>query len=243
MPFKIKISHYNVGMSGFDIKKTCPLPGVIYLKFKNQYETCATFMRLQEFYESPFKRIRGKHFSLETFMDLYAKQQGNFTYTGDWGGFNVPGHVVNDFREKFDHDMLAKERRLFDHIWDVDGTPPRDKYYVIGTYDERCLDHELAHAVYYLNTEYRKVANKLVKALSPEVQYTVTHWLLDKGYSKSLIADETNAYLATTCKDELKRWFGKDVVKEYKTFKPLRDAFELYTNRKLPTATWILPLN
>lgn len=63
----------------FKIKKTMPLPGVIRLEFKNQYECCSSFMRLQEFYESPFKEIRGRFFKLDQFMDVYAKKQGNFT--------------------------------------------------------------------------------------------------------------------------------------------------------------------
>lgn len=224
----------------FKIKKTSPAPGVIYLKFQNQYEVCSTFMRLQEFYESPFKPIRGKVFSLELLMDLYAKQQGNFTYTSDWGGFNVPGHVVNDFYDKFYDGLLAKEQRLYDMIYETDGmgnqVPPEDleRYYVIGLYEEGSLDHELAHALYYLNDDYRRVVNALVKALPKTTGETIKKWLLDKGYSKPLVVDETNAYLATDCKDELLKRFGKRVGNRYEKFAPFREAYEKYSGRQLP---------
>lgn len=210
------------------IKKSQPVPGVVYLKFNNQYDTCSTFMRLQEFYESPFKKVRGQFFTLEQFMDLYAKQQGNFTYTTDWGGFNVPGHVVDAFFSKFGHDLLEKEKLLQEQIYEVDGmgnlVPPENKYYVIGMCDEYCLEHELCHAVYYLNDEYRQLANKMVKALPKFVSETIKTWLLKKGYSKPLVVDETNAYLSTSEQYELTRNFGR-VGSRFEKFAPFREAF------------------
>jgi hypothetical protein len=232
--------HYCEKTCRFKIKKTQPAPGVIYLKFANQYECCSTFMRMQEFYESPFKEIRGKHFSLELFMDLYAKQQGNFTYTSDWGGFNVPGHVVDDFYLKFQNGLLAKEARLFDLIYDGMGNLRKDKYYVIGMYDEGSLDHELAHAVYYLNADYRLVVNSMVKSLPTYVSEPIRAWLLKKGYSKALVVDETNAYLTTSGKDELTKRFGKRVGNRFEKFAPFRDAYMLHSGRKLPTASWLV---
>ncbi len=211
------------------IKVTEPLPGVTLLKFKTQYETCATFMRLQEFYESPFKEVRGKFFDLETFMDLYAKKQGNFTYTCDWGGFNVPGHVIREFYQLFAKNLLMKEETLFDLIWPVNHkgcwTPPRDPYYVIATYDDECLDHELAHAMYYLDPEYKATADALVKGLDPDVRKAVTKWLLDKGYSKPQVPDEINAYLSTDDKKTLSYHFGKEIGKTHKSLEPFRQAY------------------
>lgn len=211
------------------IKVTEPLPGVMLLKFKTQYETCATFMRLQEFYESPFKEIRGKFFTLETFMDLYAKKQGNFTYTCDWGGFNVPGHVIGEFYQLFGSDLLMKEEILFDRIWPDDGTgnptPPRGPYYVIAMYDDECLDHELAHAMYYLDPEYKATADALVNGLDPDVRKAVTKWLLDTGYSKPQVPDEINAYLSTDDKKSLSHHFGKEIGKLHKSLEPFRRAF------------------
>jgi hypothetical protein len=211
----------------FKIKKSNPVPGVIHLLFKNQYETCSTFMRLQEFYESPFKQIRGKLFSLEQLMDLYAKQQGNFTYTCDWGGFNVPGHVVDEFFRLYDGQLLEKEKDLRELVKDKAGKiAVGSKYYVIGMYGEECLDHELAHALYYLNDDYRRQVNGLVKALPESVKSAIAKWLLDKGYSKPLIVDETNAYLTTDDQEELTKRFGKAVGKRYAKYEPFRRAFD-----------------
>ena len=43
------------------------LPNVYVLNFDTQYELCMSFVRMQEFYESP--KFRGKTFELEEFID------------------------------------------------------------------------------------------------------------------------------------------------------------------------------
>jgi hypothetical protein len=54
-------------------------------------------MRAQEYYESPFKQIKGKEFTIIKFMELYSKRFGEnaFTYTTDWAGFNIPSKVLS----------------------------------------------------------------------------------------------------------------------------------------------------
>src|SRR5206468_3707182 len=118
-------------------------------------------------YESPYKEIRGKHFTLEQFMDRYARARGNFTYTTDWSGFNVPGHIVDNFFVEFLGDLLEKEQTLFEclkpHGCDNQFVCGAVRYYVIALYDDDCLDHELAHAFYYLNDDYRKTVDGMVE--------------------------------------------------------------------------------
>jgi hypothetical protein len=182
--------------------------GLVSLRFANQYETCSTFMRLQEYYESQMKEIRGKFFTLEKFMDLYAKQNGNFTYTIDWGGFNVPGHVVRKFFQVFkDSDLLEKEKLLKQELSEC--LDSKSRFYVIGHYEKdneldflqpdtiyRSLAHEVAHGLFYLNSSYKQDALELVRALPEKMTGKITVGLTEMGYAKSVIDDETNAYLA-----------------------------------------------
>ena len=70
---------------------------IFQVEAESQYDLAMTFIRIQEFYESPFREIRGHDFILEKYMDRYAKEYGNFTYTTDWNGFNVPGDIVRKF--------------------------------------------------------------------------------------------------------------------------------------------------
>jgi hypothetical protein len=220
----------------FEIEKKEVRVGIFSLRFRNQYETCSTFLRLQEFYESPFKGIKGCVFSLEDYMDRYAKETGNFTYTTDWGGFNVPGHVIKNFFCSYKaagEPLLNKEVVLQELLNDqIKGT---DKFYVIGHYEKgdlpdwsedqhfySTLAHEVAHGLFYLNPTYRKKALWLVNDLSDKVSEKMSEKLLSTGgYCKSVLKDEFQAYLSTGKNDWLKEMFGLPLAKASKPFKAL----------------------
>jgi hypothetical protein len=72
---------------------------IFLVTIKDQYDLAMTFCRLQEYYESPFKQVRGKTFTMTEFQRMYAKKFGDgvFTYPVDWAGFNVSGEVVDEF--------------------------------------------------------------------------------------------------------------------------------------------------
>lgn len=185
------------------------IPNLLHLKFENQYEVTSTFLRLQEFYESPFDNIRNNYFTLEHYMDTYANEMGNFTYHIDWAGFNVPGNVVLEFYETFSHDMLLeKEKTLKQIIMQAqqDGKIQGDNFYIIGTYggdDIHVIRHEIAHGLFYLNTEYRKQVLEILNKIPESNMEAMTTWLSDKGYTNQVFLDEINAYLSTSPDEEL----------------------------------------
>jgi hypothetical protein len=115
-------------MSTIKIAKSRIAKCIYLLRFKTQYELAATFLRVQEHYESP--RFHGHIFSLEQYMDWYAKRYGNFTYYEDWSGFNVPSTALQPFYEgKFDP-LAEKEKQFLRLFKDL-----RERFYVIGIYD------------------------------------------------------------------------------------------------------------
>ncbi len=176
-------------------------PGIYHFQAKNQYELTSTFIRLQEFYESPYKQIRGKYFDLDDFFDIYAKKFGNMTYFTDWHGFNVPGHIVNEFIETFEYNFYKKEELFANLFCDGKLFCEENKYYVIGTWKNDDIDHELCHAWYYLDPEFKKHAYACVKVLKDKYrqQYDkVVNWLLKEGYCRKVINDEVMAYMATS---------------------------------------------
>lgn len=172
--------------------------GLYLYTFPNQFELCSTFFRLQEFYESPIKQIRGKYFTYEDAITYYAydqKENPEFTYFSDWAGFNVPGNVVDRFYFLFGQDMTNKEKQLLD---DIDYTQEK-KFYLIGIVegDEETIKHEIAHGLYYLNRKYKKEMNKLIKELPKRLKDRVKKELLKLGYCKQVVKDETQAYFST----------------------------------------------
>jgi len=176
------------------------LPGIYHIEIKDRYDLAMTFCRVQEFYESPFKQIRGKVFNLVEFMALYAKKTNcsYFSYPDDWGGFNIPGPIVNELysRALSDHnfydDIIAS---IHDSIVDEHRSI---RYYLIGSDgDKTTVAHEVCHGLFNLNEQYKKNTLKLIKTIPEKIQKKLAKALITIGYCKQVIPDEIQAYLST----------------------------------------------
>ena len=175
-------------MSTIRIAKSRIAEGIYVLRFKTQYELAATFLRVQEHYESP--RFHGRIFSLEQFMDWYAGRYGNFTYYQDWAGFNVPSTALQPFYAGRFDPLSAKEKallRLFEGL--------RERFYVIGIYEadkDDSLTHELAHALFFMDDGYRKAVRKAMRGYDTG---ELARKIADAGYARPVIPDEIQAYI------------------------------------------------
>jgi hypothetical protein len=76
--------------------------------------------------------------------------------------------------------------------------------YVIGLYNTKSLNHELQHAKYYLDANYRAEVQKEWSLLSPEHKDHITKFLTKLGYRNDVHLDEYQAYRAT----EPRNFFG-----------------------------------
>jgi len=222
-------------MFDFTIKKLGK--GLYLTTFKNQYELASTFMRLEEFYESPIEECRGKYFDLETYMDRYSKisEKKNFTYCVDWNGFNVPGDVVKKFLKLYNNKLLQKEKHFFDRLKkEIDWN---DDFYIIGVHsaDERkggsTKDHEIAHGMYYLLPEYKKVMDAISRTLPKKIKDSIFSEFKHMGYDSHVFKDELQAYLSTStmcyitemCKTDKLPW--DKIYKMQKQFESSKNIF------------------
>lgn len=167
------------------------------MDFNNDYDLAMYFLRYQEYYESSSSRFRGKSFTLLEFMEWYSKQNGRscFTYPQDWGGFNLPGSIINDVHKLGIKDINSYDKDMLRVYKQIIKTSP--KFYLIGTCGDVALTHEVAHGLFYTNSKYKKAMSSLVKALNPKVKKIVIKYLTDLGYAKKVHVDECQAYLAT----------------------------------------------
>lgn len=176
-------------------------PNVFHVTVKDSYDLCMLFCRAQEFYESPFKEIRGKHFALLKFMEIYSKRIGNgcFTYCSDWGGFNVPGKVIYDLFSQEIIDFNLYDKTLYEIHKAID----KKDYYLIGSQpkDESTIEHEAAHAFFYLHKKYKKVALKVVNDIPKKAFAKIEKHLKDIGYSNKTLKDEVHAYVLSDLND------------------------------------------
>ena len=90
------------------------------------------------------------------------------------------------------------------------------KFYVIGTVvgDDRTLDHEIAHALYHINPEYRKEMIQANSNISIEIRIHIWNKLKKLGYDNSVLGDELQAFLGTTSIKHLHWFFGKTITLE-----------------------------
>lgn len=190
------------------VYKIADSTAIIDVQYNTRYELCSAFMRMQEFYESDIDCIRGNYFTIEKYMDEYAKKFGGFSYTMDWSGFNIPSYAYFNFYSLFRNNLLEKEKALDCRIiaglhaagFDVYGN--NLTFYIIGSYKEcprqaSVIQHEIAHALYSLDNDYRfhADANCDVIPYRDDIIKVLKEW----GYADSVIKDEVQAYVTTNC--------------------------------------------
>ena len=227
------------------LKITEVAEGVLHVNANTQYEIASTFMRVQEFYESPYGEIREQYFSHERYMDICAYGEKRsaadeivFSYLEDWNGFNVPGHVFDEWAKLFEEYYLwDKEKQLIELIYEKQSTTA---FYVIGTNNEGHpgdYNHELSHAWYYLDPEYKESMKKLVDNLSDKVHERIKEQLLEDGYrdGDNIIEDEMIAYLTTDTMTELDELFKKVRI-PWTSILKIQKAFMKFKEEKIDEA-------
>lgn len=181
----------------FSLKK---LADRIYLlRFETRYDLAMTFMRYQEFYESPNSRFRGKPFTIASFTKWYTHEYGDgkFTYVEDWAGFNFPVAIIDAV-----WDTGIEDPSHYDHFMRsvaayVKDDSQNDGCYLIGSSVEGpcVVTHEVAHALYFTDPEYKKRAETLIQNFLPSVVFEpIADVLRDSCYTETVLLDEIQAY-------------------------------------------------
>jgi hypothetical protein len=174
------------------------IDSVFIFTFKTRADMGLTFLRFQEYYESP--KFKGKAFSLDEYAAWYQEENGAFTYHEDWDGMNVPSYVFKPF---FDGEF--KTNKLEQQFLNVikpfyDSKKP---FYVIGVNtenkDQDHLDldikHELSHALYYTNAKYKNEVDVILKNMDVDFYNKMKNCIIDEsGYHEDVIHDEIHAY-------------------------------------------------
>ena len=163
----------------------------IYLIESSSRQVLAgTFMRFQEYYESP--EFKGRVFSVDDFAHWYARKFGSFSYSRDWYGFNIPGTVLNPFKNGDFNPLMPHERNLIDFCGSIDGNS-----YIIGVtpsaeYFKETVQHEFAHGAIHVSPDYRKEVERCIKEYNIG---SINKGLRRMGYCDDVAIDEANAYV------------------------------------------------
>lgn len=213
-------------------------PRIYAVVVNDDYDRAMLFCRYQEFYESPYKKINGKYFTLQYFMKHYMKKRGHdvFRYHRDWSGFNLPSEIFDRAINVFcgDNDEYNNIMKIIYSNcvkYTTKNYNENDKFYVIGVDKLRTklTKHEIAHGFYYTDSDYRHNMNLLVDSFTAEQYGYLEKQLTDIGYSKKkqIIYDEIQAYLST---ESFYRFKRKDIIEKAKKFEKI---YKKYYNKKI----------
>jgi len=184
---------------------------VILVEADSQYALCSMFLRPQEFYESPYANIRGRYFTLEEYMDTCVRTTGAFTYYSDWCGFNIPSKSFVAFVNLFQYSLSAKENLLVNSIRNLIPNL-EDDFYIIGVckgkWNKEALNHELAHAFWYLDANYQSEMKDLLRNIDKCLYEDADAALVSVGYDFGVVQDEMQAYLATASRQKILNVLG-----------------------------------
>lgn len=181
-------------------------PGVFAVIVKDHYHRAMLFCRVQEYYESPNPQFRGKNFSIWDYIEWYSREHRDvFTYTYDWGGFNIPLKTAWDCYEKlrehespYDEVMESIIRTIELKMFYKKNTRNWNAY-IIGadSTESDTFDHEICHGLYTTNKEYKQLVDEITLGIPLEDYTKFRDNLLAMGYTDKVIDDEIQAYLST----------------------------------------------
>lgn len=178
----------------------------VLIKAHSQKELADTFIRFQEHYESP--QFRNKIFTLGQLKNWYSIKYGADTYSKDWSGFNFPSKILEPFRQGLFDPLTKEEKRLLKLL-----KYRNDDFYIIGANSDSTLRHELAHALYHHNINYRKKINQLLDSNKSNIKKVISI-LLKMGYHKDVIYDEIQAYATDDNVMFIEENLSTEIIKE-----------------------------
>jgi hypothetical protein len=183
-------------------------PFIYCVEVDDDYDRAMLFCRYQEFYESPYKKFRGKSFTWMEYMRHYknAWKKRVFTYPDDWSGYNIPSNVMDKANDKFykdtEYDVVMNDIYFYCSIDSQNkNNNTRRDWYLIGasSKDKGTTNHEIAHGLYYTNKEYKKNVTNLIKNIKPIHYEKLKKKLVKMGYvdDRKIIDDEIQAFMST----------------------------------------------
>jgi hypothetical protein len=212
-------------------------PNIFLLEMEQNDDLAMAFLRCQTFYE--WDEFKGKEFTIDEFKRWFCKNfpsaNGKFTYPKEFYGFNVPSsaimncYTVNDERNKYDNFFLDRVMEIMKRSTD---------FYLIGirSGDHDTLDHELAHAFFWSDEDYRNDMTALVNKL-PDKEKMLNILSTERGYGEDVLIDEAQAFMATGLIQNISAWEKhrepfikrfKEKMGDFKIPKPISEKKELF---------------
>jgi hypothetical protein len=211
-------------------------PRVFAVVVPDRYHRAMLFMRVQEYYESPNPKFRGKKsFNIWEYIEWYSrKNNDSFSYAAHWTGFNFPLGVALKCYDTLEDMYTPYDEIMTKIVWDIyEMNKDSAKAYIIGVADltSTTFQHELCHAYYHINKKYKKEVDAITESIEPKIYERMCKNLTDMGYTEQVFYDEVQAY---TCMDSDYFEFNNKIpgAKLNKLTKKYKLIYEKYINQK-----------
>lgn len=183
------------------------LKNIVILEFDDRKDLTETFMRIQEYYEG--RAMKGRldltHAEVRSF---YERNGGDYV---DYStGFNVPGGAIREFLwpdipegviPLHPIQAIRRDASIYETLLAREFKP--NSYYIgVLKGQQLVLEHELSHALYYTDAEYRRCCREAVTNEAPlgAVLDPIYNAFEAYGYHSSVVEDE---FIAYTLEDDL----------------------------------------
>lgn len=193
------------------------------------------FLKPQEFYESGNPKFCGQAFTVAEFMAWYIDKTRDdnkpspnvFSYFEDFQGYNLPSTAVELYLSTPQAETSVWDVR-FARIASVIHHVQHGLFYLIGAPSTKLsvIEHELAHAMWYLMPGYREQQTLNLADLSVDEVLLTKKALAEEGYSESVFMDETQAYMATGLLESMENLEGRRM--------PFMKAFARWKRKFIP---------
>ncbi len=166
-------------------------PKILEIRFDDTYELCNSSYLFSHHYEDP--HWNGKVFTRLELDEFYERNYDDaHHWKKKWSGSNIPDYVFERF---IMGDFVGLNDFELDLIQRVRGVS--QPYYVIMTSNSAkyTWNHEIAHAIWYTNSEYKRKAQEIVEQ-NRNLGYLdrAITCLREQGYADHVLNDELHVY-------------------------------------------------
>ena len=210
-------SQKNNRVTRDDFTVTHPFDGCIMFRFNTVPDLTRAFFRMSEFYEgNRYAGSPAQDIDMADFLDNFVDRQGQVDYFKFWDGFNITDKAFKSWLKGVGK-LGQAEKLIVDAIKKYDKSGP---YSIVGVAGNTAAtdDHELFHALYYLDPGFRRSVDALLKEFRKQSDYkTIRQVLKTRLQYQDHLDEEIAAYL--TGGTQLKMVFNidpKDWIKKFR---------------------------
>jgi len=142
------------------------LPGTYQLHFNTAQSMNKTFVRVEGYFEAASEDFFCSIFDYEDFRKWWEYEYGGWSFERETTGLNFPGSILLPFQDISTDDPRCGHSQKFKNLSSMEALVANifsslalQDYYLIITnddYNEGTVDHEIAHALFYIDSQYKQ---------------------------------------------------------------------------------------